>query len=117
MKKLIFFFSAFALAQTLPTLAPVVAFTTETQTCVIEFMDGKAWNAKCVKPTGETVAQVVIEKVSTGSGFFSDEVLCMIDEDSNGKQKLSCAASGKVVIDGYTPEVTARKRRWFAIWR
>lgn len=117
MKKLsLIIFVLSASAQT-PTLPPVVTFSTATQTCTVEFMDGKAWNARCVKTTGEVTAQVVVEKGLVGSGFFTDEVLCIIDEDVEGKQKLSCLASGKVVMEGLTPEITARKRRWFPIWR
>jgi hypothetical protein len=110
-------FTALAFSQALPTLPAVVTVTSQGTTCVIEFLADKGYAAKCNSNlSGLVILDTVFEKVVQGSGFFTDDILCIADDDVNGAQKFNCNVGSKMGVEGMTPTITKR-RRWYHIWR
>lgn len=71
---------------------------------------------QCTQPDGTVAASSVAIASDMGVVLGHAEVMCLYWAESAGKNRLQCGTAGKVVIDGYLPPVT-RKKRWYLIWR
>jgi len=106
-------------AQTAPPTLPAVNVVTGTdESCSFESQDdtgGLFTQCKALSDASITYTSVV-EASTSGAIAGHGSIMCLYWTESAGKNRLQCGDAKKVVVDGYLPSVT-RKRRWFLFWR
>lgn len=115
-------FVSVALSQTtVPTLPAVQTITTPTQVCAIEVIDDKGTLYFDCKDstTGGILTASNVTPSDAGTLFGHGPALCLywVEDAATSKWRLQCGDTIRVVVDGYTPKVT-KKRKWsFPLWR
>lgn len=104
-----------AIAQTLPTLPAINTVTGSSVTCVLEALDAAGLSVECTASDGTMRSRAVLEATSLGVMGGHAEILVLYWTDQTGKNRVQVANDSKMVLDGYAPAVTV-KRRW-RFWR
>jgi hypothetical protein len=109
--------AAVAQQQALPALPAVNVITTAEQACSLESQDAAGGLfVQCRSVADGAAGYTAVVEASEEGAIVAHGTLGCLYWTEDGKYRLQCADGVKVVVDGYMPPVT-RKRRWYLFWR